>query len=208
MIAEAQFLEERRTTGVKEMLQDATKLISKLRFLVEEVQYETVCVCVFALSPCYFLTSRSCTHSAPAHGARCVRVDAQQQQACGVRSARRQGPAVLQQPGGQRDPLWQDHNAVPEGERVQEPLPAARDQLMRLCRRSLRGSASQACLSKLSWTRTCGSEPVRTPATCWRTCLRDSLHPQGALTPATPPHTCSAPVRRKQETSRQGPGTE
>lgn len=40
MIGEAEMLGERKTSarGVKEMLQDATKLAQKLRFLVEEVR--------------------------------------------------------------------------------------------------------------------------------------------------------------------------
>lgn len=47
MIGEAQFLVERKRKagGVKEMLQDATKLTHKLRFLVVEVQ-KSNCVCV------------------------------------------------------------------------------------------------------------------------------------------------------------------
>ncbi|XP_028992475.1 fer-1-like protein 6 [Betta splendens] len=50
LIAEAQFLEERRTTGVKEMLQDTTKLIGRLRFLVEEPQHTVPDVFVWLLS--------------------------------------------------------------------------------------------------------------------------------------------------------------
>lgn len=59
MIGEAQSLGERRRKagGVKEMLQDATKLTHKLRFLVEEVR-DSLCVCL-----CMFLclwTEASC----------------------------------------------------------------------------------------------------------------------------------------------------
>ena len=48
MIKEAQTVVERKrnTGGVKEMLQDTTKLIQKLRFLVVEV-HNSPCVCVW-----------------------------------------------------------------------------------------------------------------------------------------------------------------
>lgn len=52
---------------------------------------------------------------APAHGARRLRVVAKQQQARRVRPAACQRPVALQQPGGPRDPLWQDNNTVSKG---------------------------------------------------------------------------------------------
>lgn len=52
---------------------------------------------------------------APTHSAWRLCVVAKQQQACCVRSGPSQRPAVLQQPGGPRNPLWQDNNTVSKG---------------------------------------------------------------------------------------------
>lgn len=57
--------------------------------------------------------------AAPAHGARPLCVAVKQQQARGVRPDPSQRPAVLQQPGSQGNPLWQDSDAVSEGKHTQ-----------------------------------------------------------------------------------------
>lgn len=66
-----------------------------------------------------------------------------------------------------------------------------------LCARSLQVSVLQAYQSKRNWMCICGLELAGTLATCWITCLQDSLQLQGALMPTALPHTCTAKVRLK-----------
>lgn len=118
MIGEAQSLGERKRKagGVKEMLHDATKLAHKIRFLVEEVR-SSPCLC-YSCTNLGFSVRPNCSYThaaAPAHSARHLCVVVEQQQACCVRSCPSQRPAVLQQPGGPRSPLWQDNNTVSQG---------------------------------------------------------------------------------------------
>ena len=62
MIGEAQSLgdRKRKAGGVKEMLQDATKLAHKLHFLVEEVG-DSACVCV-SVCVCVCVCACVCVH--------------------------------------------------------------------------------------------------------------------------------------------------
>lgn len=129
-MAEAQSLTERKRKagGMKEMLQEATKLTHKLRFLVEEVRDSvglsdtdlvTLMLDIHLFSVCLTHLCFVYLHTAaPAHSAGHLRLVAEQQQACRVRSDPSQRPAVLQQPGGQRSSLWQDNNTVSKGERA------------------------------------------------------------------------------------------
>lgn len=86
MIEDAQSLVERKRKGGAEekvMLQDATKLTQRLRFLVEEVQ-ASPSVSVSTLDAAVTINHRSCVScfffffAAPAHTARCVCVAAEQ----------------------------------------------------------------------------------------------------------------------------------
>lgn len=118
IIEEVRALWERRRKagGLKEMLQDVTKLTHKLRFLVVEV-CESAPSGLWVLHPCipdiYSLYSLP---AAAAHDTRHLCVVAQQQQACCICSGQSEGPVVLQHAGGQRSPLWQDNNTFPKGE--------------------------------------------------------------------------------------------
>lgn len=62
---------------------------------------------------------------------------------------------------------------------------------------SLQGSAVQLCQSKQSWMCICGLENLQIPATCWTTCLRDSLPIKRTAAPATLQAACAMQVRQK-----------
>lgn len=118
IIGEVRTLWERRRKagGLKEMLQDVTKITQKLRFLVVEVWEPAWLYSVFDQS--VLLPSISDIYSllaATAHNTRHLCMVAQQQQARRICSDSSEGPTVLQHPGGQRNPLWQDNNTFPKG---------------------------------------------------------------------------------------------
>lgn len=64
---------------------------------------------------------------------------------------------------------------------------------------SLQGSGVQVCQSKQNWICICGLENLQIPATCWTTCLQDSLPIKRTAAPATLQAACSMQVRQKKK---------